>query len=60
LQNVYFKDKKGDRTSPRQYRYIKFEDGRFEDEVEYSAAGMWPIADIDITTAQPGSFSRVS
>jgi hypothetical protein len=29
-----------------------------EDEVEYSAAGMWPIADIDITTAQPASCSK--
>jgi hypothetical protein len=51
--NVYIKDKKGDRTSPRHFRYI-----RFEDEVEYSAAGMWPIADTDITSAQPASFSK--
>lgn len=60
LQNVYFKEKEGDRASPRQFRYIRFENGRFDDEVEYSAVGMWPIADIDITAAQPGSFSRVS
>lgn len=56
--NVYTKDKKGDRTSPRHFRYIRFEYGRFKDEVEYSAAGMWPIADTDITSAQPASFSK--